>query len=346
LKAAKDSLETVKRDPTLNQALGCILGAFIGDAAGGVLEFSRCKIQQEHVDHALTFPGGGCFKFEPGELTDDSEMAMSLFNAILEDEGVPTTQTLAKHYLFWQNSHPKDMGFTTRAALDEMYYYLKHIPDGMTEEKFYQNVAKVNNRSKSNGCLMRATPLSVLCHNLSPEDIYKTTAIDVKMTHSNPACTDMVAMYNIAIGHLINNPKDNSGAIKKVSEFLENIEIDSDIMQYYLYAVDEEDLEHKLPPATSKIGWAMIAFSYSFHYLKLGVSYEEAISRALLLGGDTDTNAAIVGGMMGACHGFEDIPEKWVDKVVNAGTARPKEISLQGLDDFEEKVKKLIELCP
>ena len=45
----------------LKAAKGCILGAFIGDAAGAVLEFYNKRIKQEHVDHALTFPGGGVF---------------------------------------------------------------------------------------------------------------------------------------------------------------------------------------------------------------------------------------------------------------------------------------------
>ena len=47
-------------------SLGSIMGAFIGDAAGAVREFSRTKIDEEGVDNALKFPGGGVMRVEPG----------------------------------------------------------------------------------------------------------------------------------------------------------------------------------------------------------------------------------------------------------------------------------------
>ena len=47
-------------------SLGSIMGAFIGDAAGAVLEFCRTKIDEEGVDNALKFPGGGVMRVEPG----------------------------------------------------------------------------------------------------------------------------------------------------------------------------------------------------------------------------------------------------------------------------------------
>ena len=52
--------------------------------------------------------------------------------------------------------------------------------------------------------------------------------------------------------------------------------------------------------ARKRIGWIRIAFSYAAHYLKIGLSLEESMRQILILGGDTDTNAAIVGGMIGA----------------------------------------------
>lgn len=66
----------VKSSPTLQEAArGCILGAFVGDAAGAVLEFVRHNIEDEHVEQALKFEGGGAMKVSPGQITDDSEMA-------------------------------------------------------------------------------------------------------------------------------------------------------------------------------------------------------------------------------------------------------------------------------
>jgi ADP-ribosylglycohydrolase len=61
------------------RALGSVLGAFVGDAAGAYLEFWRGgKIREKDVEEALTFPGGGAWLVGPGQITDDSEMAMCI----------------------------------------------------------------------------------------------------------------------------------------------------------------------------------------------------------------------------------------------------------------------------
>jgi ADP-ribosyl-[dinitrogen reductase] hydrolase len=55
---------------------------------------------------------------------------------------------------------------------------------------------------------------------------------------------------------------------------------------------------------TSQIGWAKIAFQHAFYYLKNETTYDVAIKEILSKGGDTDTNAAIVGGLLGAAWGI------------------------------------------
>jgi len=57
--------------------------------------------------------------------------------------------------------------------------------------------------------------------------------------------------------------------------------------------------------------------------LKSEVSYEEAMNQILLKGGDTDTNAAIVGGIMGAAVGLSNIPPAWVQKMMDSQPKRP-----------------------
>lgn len=177
-----------EQNPSLNYAMGSVVGAFVGDAAGAVLEFFGQKIKHEDVERALTFPGGGAFRWGKGELTDDSEMALSLLNSLLETKGKVSSLSLATHYFKWGQSRPKDMGNTTCNAVTEMESYI----NDQDEERYFDIIDEQNCNSKSNGCLMRATPLSVLCHGKSNEDILTLTSIDVKMTHSNPTCIHAV----------------------------------------------------------------------------------------------------------------------------------------------------------
>ena len=61
---------------------GCVIGAFVGDAAGAVLEFMDHRVKPEDVVEALKFPGGGVWRVGPGQITDDSEMAMCILHGI------------------------------------------------------------------------------------------------------------------------------------------------------------------------------------------------------------------------------------------------------------------------
>ena len=98
-------------------ARGCILGAFIGDAAGAVLEFYHKQITQKVVNRALTFPGGGSLAVEPGQFTDDSEMAMCLMHGLIEGKGAIDQAIIGKWYLEWYRSPPFDIGNTTATAM-------------------------------------------------------------------------------------------------------------------------------------------------------------------------------------------------------------------------------------
>lgn len=75
-----DLIQTSKR---YNQMLGTIYGAFIGDALGSFCEFEQ-DIRTSVIKHAMTMPGQGTFNLDPGQLTDDSEMALELGFALNE----------------------------------------------------------------------------------------------------------------------------------------------------------------------------------------------------------------------------------------------------------------------
>ena len=69
-------------------------------------------------------------------------------------------------------------------------------------------------------------------------------------------------------------------------------------------------------PGTKKSGWAKIPFINGFCYLVHGMTYTEALKRMITLGGDTDTTAAIVGGLIGAADGYDGIPEHYRKKML------------------------------
>ena len=63
-------------------ALGSLLGACVGDAAGATLEFIGRTPSYEEALRAMAMSGGGYFKLAPGQITDDGELTLSLARAL------------------------------------------------------------------------------------------------------------------------------------------------------------------------------------------------------------------------------------------------------------------------
>lgn len=193
---------------------------------------------------------------------------------------------------------------------------------------------------------MRITPLGVYCHKLTdPNEIYTLTKLDVNLTHGDKSCVQAVTCYNIAISYLLRNLGDADGAITTVNEYISTIDGCEDLKENWEKVMNAES-ESDLIPATKHIGFILIAFSYSFFYLKQNVSYDEALRKTLKLGGDTDTNAAIVCGLVGARWGSQGIPESYRNAVLNAEPKRPDFLKLDGEEKFYKMIDKLVEIAP
>ena len=97
---------------------------------------------------------------------------------------------------------------------------------------------------------------------------------------------------------------------------------DDGLTKEYVFEWFNQIEDGKLPPATKSIGWLKIAFCLAFQCLRLAFMQEKTLSKdfydtcmtsVLSKGGDTDTNAAIVGGLIGALVGLrKGIPADWV----------------------------------
>jgi hypothetical protein len=74
------------------------------------------------------------------------------------------------------------------------------------------------------------------------------------------------------------------------------------------------------------MGWVLTAFQNAFHHLMKGAPVADALSETVARGGDTDTNAAICGALLGACQGREAIPLQWRNAVLSCRPVAAREI--------------------
>lgn len=176
--------------------------------------------------------------------------------------------------------------------------------------------------SQANGQLMRCTPLAVWGHALCDGELAAACRADAELSHPNLVCQDASAAYCIALKHLINHPGDAHGAAGAADDWAQRSACPD--VRYWLY---ESKAVLTGPPCDRNIGYVRWGFTHAFRALRLKLSFREGLREVLLLGGDTDTNAAIVGGMLGALHGESGIPSSMSGPVLartcSQGIARP-----------------------
>lgn len=301
---------------TEDAALGCFLGAVVGDAAGGVLEFINRSATPEEVDRAMRMCGGGIWNLTPGQVTDDTELAICLARALCLS---PTfdRENIARSYAKWIESQPFDMGLTTYRSLgcfDQNPTWREICQKQGYAVGMSQAAAKFCMESKANGSLMRIAPLGIWGYRLDDAELAQYAQEDCRLSHPHPTCCDAVACYTIAIASLIREPGDRQTAFERaerwaishanaeVRGWLEKARLNLPVLYY--------------PQA----GFVKIAFSHAFRHLIKGSSFVEAIAETLFGGGDTDTNACIVGGLLGAACGAGSIPKTAIAPVLNCDT--------------------------
>ena len=108
----------------------------------------------------------------------------------------------------------------------------------------------------------------------------------------------------------------------------------------------EDILQNRTVKVNVKIGWIRIAWTQAFLALSRGDGYYKAVKNVMAKGGDTDTNAAIVGGLIGAADGLEGIPDEALQSVLNSDNPRPEWLRLKSEEEFYELIDELMTNTP
>ena len=282
-----------------------MLGALVGDAAGTRLEFLERLPTDEEVSEALAMPGGGPWGVAPGQVTDDGEMTIALLRALSED-GAFDLDRIAGQYRRWFESSPFDVGGTIRATIG-----------AAANAAGMQRAAQRHLASKANGSLMRCSPLGVWGHALQVDELANCARLDSALSHANPSCQDAVACYVIATAGLIREGGDRRIAFEAAADWAAEHACEEVREWLRLSGTDEEAV-----PGFPQPGFVKIAFVHAFRHLRRGTDYVEAVRSVLAIGGDTDTDACIVGGLIGAAVGADKIPEALRAPVLDCDTRR------------------------
>jgi ADP-ribosyl-[dinitrogen reductase] hydrolase len=304
----------------LGRAQGCLLGQFAGDALGALVEFQPAEaIARRYPDGGPSqLADGGPHAITAGQPTDDSELALMLARSIVACGGFEVESVAAAYaawYYGWTHaaspadcSHawcrPFDVGATTSQALELI------TPADVTRGTAASRARTwASPSSQANGALMRVSPLGVWGAFRSAEDVAEAARADAELTHAHAVCQDASAVFALTLAAAIREGLDPQGAYALA-----------------LGAAREPSVRSTLEAASvgppqdyiSQQGWVLIALQNAFWQLLNATSLEDGVVASVRAGGDTDTNAAICGALLGAVHGCAAIPRQWQQLVLSA----------------------------
>lgn len=275
-----------------------IIGFIVGDALGVPVEFkSRHDLQENPV---TGMRGYGTYCQPKGTWSDDSAMTLATMHSIVQKQGIDYDDMMDK-FVEWldnakymQGDDTFDSGITTSSAIHRYEY---------------ENISPVEcggtgDRDNGNGSLMRILPLAYL-DDIDYETIENVSGLTHRHKRSKISCVLYVEIAKSMLENDLTIEEHVNLACDKIKEHYK----DSSELEHFekIFNKDFDDISGK--------GYVIYTFECVIHCLLTTDNYADAVLKAVNIGEDTDTNAAICGGLAGIYYGFDSIPVDWTKEI-------------------------------
>ena len=286
-----------------DRVAGVMLGTAVGDALGAGYELGSAVPGPD----GPAMIGGGLGDGAPGEWTDDTAMAWGVLEVAARGEGLLTDVALtavARNFREWYDSGPPDIGNQTRAVLGAV----GPRPTGTAARAAAAGHAARHRRSAGNGSLMRTAPVA-LAHLGDRGAIARAAVAVSELTHADPRAGQACALWSLAIDRAVREQvldlRDGLGVL------------DESDRAYWRARIDEA--EQGPPGRFTPNGWVVAALQAAWSAVvhtpvpadDPGRHLADTLVTAIGIGDDTDTVAAIAGGLLGARWGAAAVPAGW-----------------------------------
>jgi ADP-ribosylglycohydrolase len=281
---------------------GAVYGHLVGDALGVPYEFGEPGPFGE-----IEWRGGGLHAQPPGTWSDDGALMLSLLDSLLS-VGFDTDDQ-GRRALDWRDlGHYApagtvfDIGGATSAALERIRSGVPAAEAGGAD-------------AKGNGSLMRILPLPLVLRHAEPRELAQAAARASRVTHASAEAQVACALYVLIVRRLLDGERDRAGALCSAA---------ADLRAVYAVAGIPGSPGGSEPAAAlaaldAHLAWTgrggrgrvVDSFWSAWDAFAGSSSYAETVTRAVAYGHDTDTTAAIAGGLAGAYWGIAAIPPAW-----------------------------------
>jgi len=296
------------------KAQGSMLGLAIGDALGAPVEF----LFRDRFEPVSGYRGGGKFDVQPGEYTDDTAMALSLAQSLIDCNGTDQYDQLRKYSAWFDEGYMSAAGRSIGCG--------KTVLRALMRFKAHQCSECGNTRLKKgagNGSLMRIAPVAIYYRH-SLKTAMEMAAKSSYTTHGLKVCADACMLYTgLIVGALHGMSKETLLArnyFAVLQSLLPAYRFEPEVCE-----VMEGSYKTKSRDAIKSGGYVidtMEAALWAFYHTE---SFDRGVLQAVNLGHDADTVGAVYGQLAGAFYGIEGIGEVYVDGLIKRGEI--KEIS-------------------
>lgn len=301
---------------------GGIYGLLIGDALGVPYEFRKPDQIPTCAPKGYSPPPNydrAHVGVPPGTWSDDGAQALCLMASLISQKRFDPKDFGQRLSAWYDDGYMAvdgvvfDVGVTTARAIVAIQAGVPPLKAGPSGD--YDN---------GNGSLMRVLPLA-LWHKGPPEELVEDAHAQSAVTHGHPRAQACCALFSIWVRNLL--VAERSAWDKAVGS-LRRI--------YANYPKHLEELDFSIRPDDFAEGKGSGYVVDSFRSAKAAAeerTFDAAMRKSIGLGNDTDTTAAIAGGVIGVRLGLDSIPEGY------RGKLRGKEIFRPVLDEFVEEVR-------
>jgi ADP-ribosyl-[dinitrogen reductase] hydrolase len=292
----------------LDKIKGGLFGLAIGDALGATTEFMNTTEIKKKYGKITDIIGGGWLNLSPGEVTDDTAMTIAVAKGIIKNKENPLPE-IGEEFLKWYETEPPDVGTIIRTVLS--------LYDGDWFDAAYKAHVRLNGKSAGNGTLMRCLPIAFAYTDKNKME--EITYLQSKMTHYDDQAAEACVIYN-RIALRVLNGEELQASIEK--------EITNTIYEPIL----------KSTPDCPPDGYVVHTMNWVIHWLLHYESFEDVIIEAANMGGDSDTIAAIAGGLKGIEVGYSHLPTRFTEKILCADLLEDTSDKLTKIRTFEEGI--------
>ena len=303
---------SVSKEPTGEHLRDRARGVLLGLAAGNLLGLD---VEGASYNRIAAWYPNGLTEIDPNEasrhMDDDLAQAVDLGHALLA--GGDYTRDFADRLVTWAHENGRGIGITTSEVIDVLATSLP-LPEPA------RLVFERRNSIAPNGGVMRCAPVAI-ARRRHPDLLVADSAMTCAVTHYALTCQWSCILINATIAALINGADPDLPGLLAAARAdgcpdLAAVAQADGIPADALVAVDRR---LQPPPDTGwlmrdhrLIGHTLLATQFGLWAAATPLGFEDALVASVAAGGDTDTNAAVAGAVLGARYGASSIPERWL----------------------------------